>query len=111
MKAGGLEARADEIRTMYLERGMTQAEIATAIGASQRAVQLFMRRHAVPQRKQAKRDQRGDKNSTWRGSAISYKGAHDRVAAVRGRPKRCEDCARSIAWDMAEAAIDEEEKR
>lgn len=89
---GKLERRADEVRAMYCDRGMTQEEIAAALDVTQRAVCLFMKRHNIPQRAQAKRDQRGPKNDYWSGEDIGYKGAHQRVAAARGKPSKCEHC-------------------
>jgi len=37
-------------------------------------------------------DQRGSKNPSWKGEDVGYKAMHARVAAVRGKPKRCEVC-------------------
>lgn len=81
------------VRHMY-ENGMTQAEIADALSTSQRSVCLFMRRCGIQPRVAAKRDQSGEKNSSWKGELVKYKPAHNRVYAARGRPQRCEHCGK-----------------
>jgi hypothetical protein len=42
----------------------------------------------------AKRDQKREKNSSWKGDKVSYAAFHYRVESVRGRPKFCEICFR-----------------
>lgn len=81
----------NRVAEMYA-RGMTQSEIAQQFGVWQTAVSRFMKRHGIVARVAAKRNQRGERNSTWKGSAVTYKAAHDRVYAARGRPQRCEHC-------------------
>ena len=88
---------------MYAE-GMTQVEIAVALSTSRRSVLLFMRRCGIQPRVAAKRDQKGEKNSTWKGDLVKYKPAHNRVYAARGRPQRCERCGKddpSSRYDWA----------
>lgn len=82
---------AERVSALY-EKGMTQAEIAQEIGTSQRSVCLFMKRAGIAARVASKRDQRGEKNSTWKGENVTYKPAHSRVYAARGRPSHCEHC-------------------
>lgn len=79
------------VRHLY-ESGMTQIEIAKTLNTSQRSVCLFMARCGIQARVAVKRDQRGEKNSYWRGNSIGYKSAHNRVASVRGKPQECERC-------------------
>lgn len=89
---GKLERRASDVLAMYCERGMTQQEIADALDVTQRAVKLFMKRHNIPQRPQIKRDQRAERNDSWKGDSVGYKAAHQRVYRARGRPQKCEKC-------------------
>jgi DNA-binding Lrp family transcriptional regulator len=51
---------------MY-ESGSTQTEIAEALGVSQKVVWRFMKNNGIKSRVAAKRDQRGEKNSCWKG--------------------------------------------
>lgn len=84
------------VRHLYTG-GMTIAEIAIDLRTSARSVWLFMVRAGISRRIAAKRDQRGPSNSNWKGSVISYKGAHQRVQAVRGKSAFCEDCGTTDA--------------
>lgn len=79
------------VRHLY-ESSMTLEEVSAEIGCTCRALRLFMIRCGIERRIAAKRDQRGAKNSSWRGEAVKYKPAHNRVYAARGRPMKCEHC-------------------
>ena len=48
-----------------------------------------MKSHNIKARVAVKRDQKGEKNHTWKGT---YKGAHQRVRSARGAPKKCVKC-------------------
>jgi hypothetical protein len=54
------------VAEMYAQ-GMTQTEIAEQLGTSQKVVWRAMRRHGLTTRPQAKRDQEGPRNASWRG--------------------------------------------
>jgi predicted transcriptional regulator len=82
---------ANRVAEMYA-RGMTQSEIGQELGVTQKAVWGFMKRHGIGARVAVKRNQIGERNSTWKGSAVTYKAAHNRVYAARGRPQYCEHC-------------------
>lgn len=56
---------AEAVAKMY-ESGMTQDEIATAMGVSQKVIWRHMHNHGIKTRKSIKRDQRGSKNSIWK---------------------------------------------
>jgi hypothetical protein len=43
-------------------------------------------------------NQRGAQNFSWKGNAVSYKGAHTRIQRLKGRPKICEHCGRKDGW-------------
>lgn len=73
---------------------MTQREIADSLGASQPAVCKLLRRHNISARPPVTRKgvYIGTNAVNWIGDKVGYKGAHNRVTAARGRPKRCERC-------------------
>lgn len=84
------------VRELYAA-GHTQAEIAGAIGCSQKVVWNLMRRNGIVARLAAKRDQRGSRNHAWRGAAAGYAALHQRVVTARGAPSVCEDCGTTTA--------------
>ena len=71
---------------------MTQVEVATAVGLTQRVVWRLMRNHGIEARPSVKRDQRGANNSTWKGDNATYAAFHHRVEAARGKPDKCNRC-------------------
>jgi len=91
-----------EVQRLY-STGASQNEVAAALGISQKIVWRLMLRHGITARPQIKRDQRGDKNSSWRGGKATYQALHLRVQALRGKPQKCEGCGatgpgRSYDW-------------
>lgn len=86
----------ERVRTLYAS-GMTQDEVAAALGVSQKVVWKLMLRHGIAARVAAKRDQRGPRNSSWKGDAVGYSALHLRVIAERGQPSKCEDCGATTA--------------
>ena len=52
---------------LYYDLNMTQTEVAKEMGTSQKVVYKFMRRNNLPARVAAKRYQRGELNSFWKG--------------------------------------------
>ncbi len=62
----GTKLPLDVVKTMY-EGGHTQAEIAEALGVSQKVVCRFMKNNGIKARVAFKRDQHGEKNSSWKG--------------------------------------------
>lgn len=64
--ARGTKLPEDKVREMY-ESGMTQAEIAKELGVTQKVVWRFMLRHGIKARVASKRDQKGEKNDSWKG--------------------------------------------
>lgn len=70
----------------------TQAEVAAALGTTQRVVWRLMLYHKIKARPRVKRDQYGANNSSWRGGDAGYAALHLRVAALRGQPRKCEIC-------------------
>lgn len=84
----------DEVRNLY-DGGMTQTEIADKFGVTQKVLWAFMRRNGIAARVAKKRDQRGIRNSLWKGSEASYAALHLRVQSVRGKPSFCTSCGKT----------------
>lgn len=66
-KDRGTKLDMDLFKELYYGEKMTQTEVAEAMGVTQKVVFNFMRRNNLPARKAAKRCQRGEKNSSWKG--------------------------------------------
>lgn len=60
----------EELHDCYVNKGMTQDEIAKAFGVSQHVVWRAMKKMNIPARRAIKRDQRGSKNAYWRGGRV-----------------------------------------
>ena len=60
----------DQLFRDYVTLRMTQAEIAAKYETSQKVVWLAMKKMKIPRRKAAKRNQRGDLNSSWKGGRV-----------------------------------------
>jgi hypothetical protein len=89
-------------RQLY-EAGYTQVEIAKELGMTQKVVWNLMRRHSIPRRVAAKRNQHGERNHMWKGGQARYAALHLRVQSLRGKPQLCETCGadgpgRSYDW-------------
>lgn len=67
-------------------------EIAGFVGVSQKIIWRLMANHQIGARPAIKRNQWGDKNHSWKGSAVGYAGIHRRVEVERGKPSRCAVC-------------------
>ena len=82
--------------------GMTQDEVALELGTTQKVIWKLMLRHNIPRRPPIKRDQRGPRNTNWKGDKARYAAMHLRVASVRGQPSKCEHCgtthAKKFEW-------------
>jgi hypothetical protein len=82
---------AKNLRELY-DSGMTQTEVALALGVSQKVVFNAMRRLGIKSRKAAKREQRTNKNASWKGDSAGYQAMHRRLDAMYGRPQTCAVC-------------------
>lgn len=92
-----------DIERMY-RSGLTQREIADASGVSQMTVWRHMKRYGIKARPAKARDQRGDKNSQWKGPDASLRSLHSRVERQRGKPQKCEECGTTdplLTYDWA----------
>ena len=99
------------VQALYVA-GMTQAEIACHLGLTQKVIWNLMRRHGINARVAAKRDQAGQRNSSWRGSEASYTALHKRVEVARGRALQCDRCGtcdphRTYEWANLTGAYDD----
>jgi hypothetical protein len=81
----------ERVKQLY-GTGYTQTEIAMILGTTQKVIWNLMRRHGIRARIAVKRDQRGSKNSSWKGKQAGYQAKHLRVSVARGKPKKCERC-------------------
>lgn len=91
--SASLVARVSEL---YAE-GMTQHEVAAQIGATQKVVFNIMRRHGIKARVAAKRDQTGERNSSWKGSDAGKQAFHRRLYSRHGKPTCCLVCGTTSA--------------
>ena len=85
----------ERVRYLYHARGKTQGEVAAVLQTTQKVIYNVMRRHGIPTRIAAKRDQRGPRNHMWKGKEAGYQAFHLRVQSLRGIPQHCEDCGTS----------------
>jgi len=81
----------DKINEMYIG-GMSQVEIGEKLGVSQKSIFKAMKRHGIPARVAAKRDQFGENNSSWKGGEAGYAAFHRRLYAKYGKPTKCTQC-------------------
>ena len=92
-----------QVASLYAS-GLTQHEVALALGLSQKSVFGIMRRNEITPRVAAKRNQAGPANHSWKGASAGYKALHLRVAVTRGKPSLCSQCGRSdagVVYDWA----------
>lgn len=91
-----------QVAQMY-ESGSTQGEIAAALGMTQKIVFNLMRRHGLKARIAAKRDQKGDRNASWKGDGAGKQAFHRRLYALYGKPACCLVCGttNAKAYDYA----------
>ena len=64
----------EELFQAYVTDGMTQHECADKFGVSQHVIHRAMRKMGISARKAAKRDQKGDKNASWKGGRVLVNG-------------------------------------
>lgn len=79
------------VQDMYLNKGMTVAEVQAALPPGYKA-QRIIERHVPVRRPAAKRHQSGTANHMWKGDDAGYSALHLRVYAARGRPTACSRC-------------------
>ena len=96
------EAVVSAVADLYA-RGMTQAEVAAELGMTQKVIFNVMRRHGIAARIAAKRDQRGEKNASWKDQSAGKQAMHRRLYALHGKPCQCSVCGtkNARAFDYA----------
>jgi hypothetical protein len=82
----------EELHRMYVTEQMSQMEIAGLLGVTLKRVQTSLRRYGIQSRPARKRNQQREHNDSWKGDDASYAAFHYRIKALRGSPKRCEEC-------------------
>jgi hypothetical protein len=82
----------ERVRHLYVDRQMTRAEVQAQIGPGVK-VEVIISRLGIA-RPAVKRNQRAEANDNWRGDAIEYHSAHNRVRALYGPASAhlCCDC-------------------
>lgn len=103
----------EKLQALYAS-GHTQTEVANALGVSQKTVWGYMKRHGIPARAAAKRNQAGENNHAWKGEYASYKAKHQRMTTEFGQPKRCDHCGtvdarKSYDWATVTGRYDKPE--
>ncbi len=86
------------------EAGKTQAECAEILGVSKKVIFNALKRLGVKSRKAVKRDQIGEKNTTWKGSDANIANKHKRLYRAFGQPCKCDVCGttdESKSYDWA----------
>lgn len=81
----------EQVRQLYAG-GMTQVEVADALGLTAMIIRRLMVKHNIPVRRAIKRDQTGANNHMWKGDQVGYAAGHERAAKARGTPQLCEHC-------------------
>lgn len=81
----------EQVKSLYLD-GLTQCEVAARLSCSQKVVFSILKRNGFRCRKAAKRNQRGPKNSTWKGDNAKKEALHKRLYTLFGAPRKCKVC-------------------
>ncbi len=77
---------------LYFDKNMTQAEIGKEYGTTQKVVYSWFKKLNIKSRIPFKRNQKGEKNTSWKGSNATYAAFHKRVEVARGKPDICMGC-------------------
>ncbi len=80
--------------TELYNSGLTQEEVALALGTTLKVVQNSMKRSGSPRRIACKRDQWGEKNHQWKGDAAGYSCLHKRLHRRYGKASSCQSAGR-----------------
>lgn len=85
----------EELETLYHIDFLSQSEIAIKFNTTQKVVWRWFKDLKIKSRIPFKRNQIGEKNSSWKGNKVTYAALHYRVVSVKGRPCKCEVCGTS----------------
>ena len=83
------------------ESGMTQVEVAQALGTTQKVIWGLFNRNGYKCRVAKKRNQTGENNDSWKGNEAGYKALHYRVGKLRGKPSLCVMCESEVKCQWA----------
>ena len=86
----------NDVANLYAS-GMTQQEVAAELRMTQKVVFNVMRRHGICARVAAKREQRGERNASWKGDGAGKNAFHRRLYAKYGKPSQCSKCGTTHA--------------
>jgi len=73
----------NKARKLY-EQGLSQSEVASLLGTTQKVIWRFFTQHNYVARKAAKRNQNGPLNDSWKGEGASYQAFHAWLYHTRG---------------------------
>jgi len=82
----------EDLENLYHGEFKSQQEIGIIYGTTQKVVHSWFKKLGIKSRVPYKRDQRGDKNNSWKGNDATYAAYHYRVEKQRGKPYFCEAC-------------------
>lgn len=86
------EELVSQVKRLY-GQGMTQSQLAIALGLTQKIVWRLMKHHGIKSRAPVQRvPVRGAFHAHWKGNKASYKAFHMRLYALRGAPMLCDVC-------------------
>jgi len=80
-----------ELESLYVN-GMSQTELGVNYGVSQKVIHSWFKKLEIKSRVAAKRNQTGERNSSWKGSDATYAAFQKRVETARGKPNICAAC-------------------
>lgn len=86
-----LKVDVEKAKRLY-ESGMTQEEVAKELGTTQKVIWSRLKEEGYRCRIAAKREQFGENNDSWKGSAAKYSALHYRIYKLKGCPRKCEVC-------------------
>ena len=89
-----------ELQEAY-ENGLTQTELATIYGVSQKVIWSWFKKLAIKARIPKKRNQEGSENDSWKGNKAGVAALHYRLKKVRGKANKCEVCKRGKYFEWA----------
>lgn len=85
---------ADRAIALY-DSGMTQADVAAAMGLTPKIIQNLFKRRRKTARKAARRPFSLSGKHYWSGDDVTYSALHYRVESERGKPSLCSRCGKT----------------
>lgn len=81
----------DNLQKLY-DSGMSQKEVGNQYSVSQKVIFSWFKKLGIKSRVAAKRNQKKENNSSWKGNKATYAAFHYRVESERGKPCLCVIC-------------------